>query len=396
MPITINWTQKIINVPKDYLILIQAVPTEIREMDLNQFRLDLRDLEDGEDGIMYLRTHDHNTEVTVGGVTLARVVEIINGYSVTFEDGQYAVNLVGANSNVADVANVNQVSIRSGNSAGLVTSAGIEALEYRGGVTIDVINGESGSVYPIGTLRRPVNNFDDAKIIAAARGFNTFYVKGNATCIGHNLNGLIIIGENPVLTLFTINGCTTEGTEFEDMSITGAFNGTIIVKNCELKDITGFLGTATNCILSTTLGLAGSFGDNVLFLDCWLGSYTVGGVTTIDMNGDGPSLNMRGHAGAVKIINKSGASKVAIDLLSGRIILDSTVTGGTFYLRGVGEISEDNSSGTTIFSIMVSPNTIADQVLDEMMAEHVLAGSVAEAIREGGTGATRVPYISDA
>jgi len=48
------------------------------------------------------------------------VVEIINGYTVTFEDGQYRVTLLGANSNVADVTNVNQVSIQPNNSAGQV------------------------------------------------------------------------------------------------------------------------------------------------------------------------------------------------------------------------------------------------------------------------------------
>jgi hypothetical protein len=61
----------------------------------------------------------------VGGVTLARVVEVINGYTVTFEDGQYAVRLEGANHNIGDVKNVNQVSLVIGNTAGLiVTSSG--------------------------------------------------------------------------------------------------------------------------------------------------------------------------------------------------------------------------------------------------------------------------------
>jgi hypothetical protein len=53
-------------------------------------------------------------------VVLAMVIEIINGYTVTFEDGQYAVNLVGANSNVGDKVNLNDVSVRSANSAGLI------------------------------------------------------------------------------------------------------------------------------------------------------------------------------------------------------------------------------------------------------------------------------------
>jgi hypothetical protein len=98
------------------MTLIQSVPTEIRQLNLDTFRLDLRNLEDSDDGMAFERTHKHNTSVTVGGVTLARVIEMINGYSVTFEDGQYAVNLVGANSNVGDVVNVNQVSVRSAKS----------------------------------------------------------------------------------------------------------------------------------------------------------------------------------------------------------------------------------------------------------------------------------------
>lgn len=123
MAITIDWGTGIINVPKMDLVLIQSAPTEIRELDLNVFRLNLKEEENSVDGISFLRTHKHNTTVAVGGVVLARVIEIINGYTVTFEDGQYAVNLVGANSNVSEVVNVNQVSIRSSNSAGLQDSA---------------------------------------------------------------------------------------------------------------------------------------------------------------------------------------------------------------------------------------------------------------------------------
>lgn len=121
MAIDVDWVTKIIYVPKSYLTLVQSVPTEIRSLDIDQFRHDLKDLEASVVGAIYMDTHRHSPEVTVGGVTLARVVEIINGYTVTFEDGQYAVNLLGANSNIADITNVNQVSVRSSNSAGLVS-----------------------------------------------------------------------------------------------------------------------------------------------------------------------------------------------------------------------------------------------------------------------------------
>lgn len=118
--ITIDWNTKIISVPKVDTTLIQPSP-EIRELNINTFRLALRALEAGFDGMPYLKTHTHNTEVSLSGVTYSRIVEIINGYTITFEDDQYAVNLVGANSNIADVVNVNQVSVRSQNSAGLVS-----------------------------------------------------------------------------------------------------------------------------------------------------------------------------------------------------------------------------------------------------------------------------------
>ena len=120
MAISINWPTKVINVPKADMTLVQPNPIEIRELNVNTFRLTLKNLEDDEAGIPFLRTHNHNTIVTVGGVTLARVVEIINGYTVTFENGSYAVNLVGANSNIGDVLNLNTVSVRAANSAGLI------------------------------------------------------------------------------------------------------------------------------------------------------------------------------------------------------------------------------------------------------------------------------------
>ena len=134
MAISIDWGTRIVYVPKADTTLVQATPTEIRELNLNTFRLALKALEDNEQGITYPDTHTHNTEVILGGITYARVIAMINDYTVTFEDGYYAVNLIGANSNVGDVVNVNSVSVRSSNSAGLISSAAIEYSSFNGGV----------------------------------------------------------------------------------------------------------------------------------------------------------------------------------------------------------------------------------------------------------------------
>lgn len=122
--ITMDWGSRVIFVPKTETTLIQSVPTEVRQLDIDTFRLALKSLEDSGDGMHFPATHNHNTEVVLSGITYARIIELINGYTVTFEDGQYAVNLVGANSNIGDKINLNQVSVRASNSAGLVVGSG--------------------------------------------------------------------------------------------------------------------------------------------------------------------------------------------------------------------------------------------------------------------------------
>lgn len=117
MAISIHWPSKVIHVPQSDLTPLGG---GLYELDIDEFRLTLRSLEDDEEGMPFLRTHKHDTESTLGGITYARKIEIINGYTVTFEDGQYAVQLVGANSNIGDVINVNQVSVRTNNAAGLI------------------------------------------------------------------------------------------------------------------------------------------------------------------------------------------------------------------------------------------------------------------------------------
>ncbi len=117
MALSIEWSTKIISVPQADLTNLGG---GVYELDVDAFRLELRDLEDSEAGMVELPTHTHNTSVTLSGVTYARTVEIINGYTVEFEDGQYTVKCVGANHNIGDVKVVNQVSLLIGNSAGLI------------------------------------------------------------------------------------------------------------------------------------------------------------------------------------------------------------------------------------------------------------------------------------
>lgn len=126
MAITIDYSddttpQYIINVPKADTTLVQLTPTEVRELDINDLRLALLDLMDDPQGMAYPTSHSHVAPITVSGVDLARVLEILDPFALLFEDGLYNVNIIGGNSNVSDKTIKNQVGLNTANSAGLAS-----------------------------------------------------------------------------------------------------------------------------------------------------------------------------------------------------------------------------------------------------------------------------------
>lgn len=120
MAISIDWGAKIISVPQADLTFIGG---NLYEFDTDQFKKDVAALLDDAEGMAFPDAFNHNTEIVLGGITYARTLEIINGYTITFEDGQYRVRFVGSNNNISDVVNLNQVSLLPQNSAGLISNA---------------------------------------------------------------------------------------------------------------------------------------------------------------------------------------------------------------------------------------------------------------------------------
>jgi hypothetical protein len=98
----------------------------VYQYDINTLRLALADLGDDPIGMHFPTSFNHVPPFTAGGVTLARVVEILDPYRVEFEDGMYSVNIVGGNSNISDVQVRNNVGVNTSNSAGLVVVGSVD------------------------------------------------------------------------------------------------------------------------------------------------------------------------------------------------------------------------------------------------------------------------------
>lgn len=123
MTITINWLTQIISVPQADLTALGGAQYGLN---VETFRNILKDIEDSEAGMAHPVTHRRNAPVVLSGVTYAQTFEIINGYTITFENTgtPYLVLVSGANHNLADVTNFSgSMSMIVGNSAGLVVAA---------------------------------------------------------------------------------------------------------------------------------------------------------------------------------------------------------------------------------------------------------------------------------
>lgn len=156
MPISVNSVTKVIDVPQSYLTVV--TPGVLFELDTDLLRRDLRAWEATEAGRTEDRTHDHNPQYTVAGVTYARKVELINGYSWQLEDtgSHYTCRLAGSNNNLFDVANGifiphGNVTLIPGNSAGLQTV-------NTGGTTPALEPLESAALLQIGTVLKMMRN----------------------------------------------------------------------------------------------------------------------------------------------------------------------------------------------------------------------------------------------
>lgn len=357
MPIYVDWPQRIIHIARADMILIDpGPPKEIYQLDTDYFRLTLKDLEDEPEGMPFPDTHRHVTTTEVSGAVLARVVEIINNYQVEFEDGQYAVNLVGSNNNISDVAVVNQVSVRSSNSAGLQDLNSLQAASFDGAVSIKPSSPYSGTIFPVGTRGFPVNNLNDALAIASERGIRIIQVMESLSLNAADWSdGFIFRGDSTVGVLITIDPLAeVSNCEFQNCTIAGTLDGNNTLVSCDVHDINYVNGMVRDCALDGTITLGG--GVKAQVINCW--SAVPGGGPAqyphINMGGTGNDLALRNYNGGLGIANCTGSTDASLDFGSGRVIIEDTVTDGTFYVRGMADVTNKSTGNATIVDYTIN------------------------------------------
>lgn len=368
------------------MLLVSSSPTEIRQLNIDDLRIELGDLADDPEGIVQPTMFAHTPPLTISGVTLARVVEILDPYTLEFEDGLYNVNIVGGNSNVADVVIKNQVGVNTANSAGLQDPFALQAAAFGGEVSIDASGGLPGTSFPRGTRAFPVNNVADANTIADARGIKSFRILSAMTISsGDFSDGHTFIADNPGITVTLDAAADVTGCEFRNMTITGTLDGGNTLRECAIQSLNLFNGFIFQCGISGTITLNGT--NPAVILQSF--SLVAGGgpsqYPVIDLGGTVVTpVVIRDWTGGLGFENCSTQSaSFSVDFASGRAIFDSTITAGTFTVRGIADVEDNSGVGATVSDLTIQ-GTVANDVLagvvDSTGASDVTLGDSMQAL----------------
>jgi len=385
MAVSINYSTYVISVPKADTQFVETNPQtglEIRSLNIVTFGKALADVQDNAPDVWAPTAFTYTAPADVGGVFLAPVLLILSPYTVTFEDGQYAVNFVGGNTNLQDFVNVNQVSIRPANSAGQTFSKAAEDSAFGDNrVWIDTVNGLPGIEYPRGTPGDPVDNWDDAVLIIATRNLpKRIHLTGSFTThAADDLSDFDIKGASTNLASITVTtGTNTNNLVVSSLSMTGDLNGNITAQNATSFDnIIDFDGQMVLCGLSGTIDL-GSAGATHTFVDCYS---EVEGNTKPILDCDNlvnNKVQFRRYSGGLEVRNfVNGGSAMSLYVNQGNILLDSSCTGGEIVINGNGVLVDNSGPGCTVIvdgfnagGSGASPSAIADAVWEEDLSTH--------------------------
>lgn len=257
-----------------------------------------------------------------------------------------------------------QVVRTSSSSATLQELDAIQYSSYGGAVHIDATSSFSGTTYPVGTPQQPVNNIEDAIIIAEERGFEELQFDTSYTFdSGDDVSQYDLVGNTETKVVLTFSpGSICVGTEIENCTIQGTLVSPSAFKKCIVEQIELSHGVSvdnveiSNCVLNNTISLSLAFEGQINILNCVSGSNS----PVLNINGSNTNCIFRNYSGDIEIQGLSSISSntLSIDMNSGNVTIDSSCTTGSIVVRGISLLS-DNSNGTTVLtSGLVFPDSI--------------------------------------
>lgn len=228
-------------------------------------------------------------------------------------------------------------------------SAAIEHSSFNNKVTIGGTNAKAGTAFPIGTPQQPVNNLEDAKLIATHRGFNTLFLVDSITVnSGQSISNLNLISDNWSEVIIE-SGATSINTRFEKLSVYGEMSGYWnILVDCWVYDITNFTGWLRGgsfASISLAPGIMGQEFGSQSFFDDIIPLYP--GIASVLTMNTGVAVSFTHASNSYEIKSMVSGTTLNFGISEGSVKFFSSCTGGVATITGTGNLIDD-SNGTTI------------------------------------------------
>jgi hypothetical protein len=225
----------------------------------------------------------------------------------------------------------------------------------------------------------PVNNLEDALLIASARGFEALHILGDMSLdSGTNIDNFAITAKSMDIMITLESDLSCVGVSIENAHVVGTLDGHTYLKDCIVGDLVYFSGHMHHCGMYGTVYLDGN--DKAVIHGCYTIDQDL--PPEVDMGGSGQSLSMPNYSGLVTISNLSSSSEeIGVGLDAGMVTLASDIIAGTVIISGIGLLT-DNSTASVNSDGLVSRGTVADSVWDEASIDHIDTGSLGKLAKD--------------
>jgi hypothetical protein len=230
-------------------------------------------------------------------------------------------------------------------------------------VWVDTISGSSGTDFPAGTRKQPVDNMTDAKAIALVRGIEKIHFHGSET-LSEGMAGFVIEADSTFEAAIDVNGQDIEKASFYRIQLSGVFNGTVSCEESDMADgITGLQGSFSSCVFRgelTPLQVPGTV--------LTLGNCVSGGLSTVIHASGGVIIVGTGFSGQWILedsVIAPAPSVAQLEFASGKLTIDSTCIGGFVDVAGIVVTTDNSGAGCLVVrdgQIQASPEAYAGAI----------------------------------
>ena len=230
---------------------------------------------------------------------------------------------------------------------------------YEKKIAVNINEGFSGQVFPVGMKFKPVNNTTDMFVLLAEYELSAVCIGGDVVMpASANLNDLSFCAGGSIDRTVTIpNTATTNGTQFDNIHIDGFLTGRTEITNSVIDEVYGFRGALHDSVIETGLVMDGTTGQTTHIHNCegCAGSYLDLGDAKLHIDGLANQLELRG---------KTGSSFLGVTLRGAIVTIDPTCVAGEILFTGEGTVIDNSGAGCTVdTSRLISLPNIAEAVM---------------------------------